>query len=475
MCTLTAGAPPSILGISFDGFPISGIVNEFLHLSAVLRGGQYRVLCDLGYDITRGRTIDLGTDHLPGWVTPIRTLGPTLPVGYTPELVNEARARAVAGISVAATPAYHDVVRQVSTLLLETFTRENVRLLVVENGTLPANPIFTEALYAAITAYGSSRELGKYVIWRDHDLMWSAEPHLHGVYPYPGVRIPQPNEHIHYVVTTDWMRQRLLAWAPAITCHVIPCRFFTPAPNPPHRPLRASYGIPEDAFLVARCTRVAPQKSIDRDLYVFHQVQMRLAALGDPRKVFLVVTGPTQEDPAEFQKLRELEQTLSIAGQVVWADGLRPFHAATMDPGGRANRFSVRDLLSEADLSSFLTSYGYEGFGMPPGEAMAMRVPFISTTYELYHDVYGSKGAIAPLLPIHQDSVPEDPVPEFFVQWTVRALTDAAYRTEIIERNWEVVRRFFSISSLAAQLREIVGECLGDTGNAPPHCIGSER
>lgn len=471
MCAIAADPSPSILGISFDGFPISGIVNEFLHLAAMLRGDRYRVLCDLGYDITRGRTIDLGANHLPKWVTPIRTLGSTLPEGYTPELVDEARARAVAGISVAATPAYHDVVRQISALLFETFIRENVRLLVVENGTLPANPIFTEALRPAIAAYGSFRELGSYVIWRDHDLMWSAEPHLHGVYPYPGVRRPEPNEHIHYVVTTDWMRERLLAWAPAITCHVVPCRFFTPAPNPPHRSLRTFYGIPEDALLVARCTRVAPQKSIDRDLYVLHQVQMRLAALGDPRKVFLVVTGPTQEDPAEFEKLRALEQTLSIAGQVVWADGLLPFHAAAMDPSTRADRFSVRDLLSEADLSSFLTTYGYEGFGMPPGEAMAMRVPFISTTYELYHDVYGSKGAVAPLLPIDRASVPEDPVPEFFIQWTLRALTDAAYRAEITERNREVVQRFFSIDSLAAQLQEIVGEGWDTPGAAPPRRI----
>lgn len=459
-------AVPSILGISYDGFPISGIVNEFLHLAAVLRGNRYRVLCDLGYDITHGRTIDLGTGHLPAWVTPIRALGSTLPERYTAELVDEARARAVAGTSVAATPEYADVVQQVASLLLETLSRENVWLLVVENGTLPSNPIFTEALLRAIAAYGSSRKLGKYVLWRDHDLMWSAEPHLHGTYPYPGVRKPAPSEYIHYLVTTDWMRQRLLDWAPEITCHVVPCRFFSPAPNPSHRPLRSAYGIPEDALLVARCTRVAPQKSITRDLYVLHQVQLRLASLGDPRKVYLVVTGPTQEDPDEFQKLRTLERTLSIAGQVVWANGLLPFHSATMAPNVRGDRFSVRDLLSEADLSSFLTTFGYEGFGMPPGEAMAMGVPFISTTYELYHDVYGSKGAVAPLLPIDRNSTPDDPIPEFFLQWTLRVLTDAAYRVEITKRNYEVVRRFFSIGSLATQLREILGE-QGD--RAAPH------
>jgi hypothetical protein len=57
---MCADTSPSILGISFDGLAISGIVNEFLNVAAVLRGDRFRVLFDLGYDITLGRTKDLG-------------------------------------------------------------------------------------------------------------------------------------------------------------------------------------------------------------------------------------------------------------------------------------------------------------------------------------------------------------------------------------------------------------------------------
>jgi glycosyltransferase involved in cell wall biosynthesis len=174
--------------------------------------------------------------------------------------------------------------------------------------------------------------------------------------------------------------------------------------------------------------------------------------------VYLVVSGPTQEDHAEFEKLRSLEQNLSITGQVVWADGMLGLSTGVIDPPKQTGRFSIRDLLSEADLSSFLTTYDYEGFGMPPGEAMAMGVPYIATTYELYHEVYGSKGAVAPLWPVDRRSSPDDPVPEFFVNWTLQVLTDEAHRNEIKARNLEVVRRFFSMDALARQLHELFGE-----------------
>lgn len=460
MCVATAIPPPGILGISFDGLAISGIVNEFLNAAAVLRGDRFRVLCDLGYDITRGRTHDLGWAYLPEWVTPLRCLGDTLPERYTPELVEEAYARVAAGESIAAIPSYNDTYRQLASSLVKTFVRENIQILIVENGTLPDNPLFTEALYLAIAEYGRMRNLGKFVLWRDHDMMWSAEPHLYGAYPYPGVHKPEPNEHIHYAVTTDWMRNRMLAWTPSTTCYVIPCRFVALPADPRNPSIRSEYHIPETAFLVARTTRVIPQKSIARDLRLLHEVQRRFAASGDPRKVFLIVSGPTREDPDEFNRLRALEQTLSIAGQVVWADGLLPLTVSVIDPARPPDRCTVRDLLSEADLSSFLTTYDYEGFGMPPGEAMAMGVPFISTTYELYHDVYGRKGALAPLLPIDRASSPDDPIPESFLDWTLRTLTDAAYRAEIIARNREVVRRFFSMDALAEQLREILGDAV---------------
>lgn len=445
----------SILGISFDGLAISGIVNEFLNVAAVLRSERLRVLFDFGYDVTMGRTVDSGHRFLPDWVEVVRCIN-SHPLGYSKDVIEGARDSVIAGTSIATAEVYDELCRQLTSLLVAAFNRENVSFLIIENGTLPDNPLFTEAVYLAIVEYGTQQKLGKYVLWRDHDLMWSTESHRYGSYPYPGVRKPEENKHIHYAVATEWMLKRMQSWAPSATYHIISDRFYSSALlPPPDRSLRDAYAIPKDAFLIARCTRVVPQKCIERDLRLVDELQRRLTAYGDDRKIFLFVTGPISEDYDEFERLCSLERTLSIAGQVIWGDGLLPFNPLMTDPAARSGHFSIRELLAEADLSSFLTSYDYEGFGNPPGEAMAMGVPFISTTYELYHEVYGSKGAIAPLLAIDCDSSPADPLPEFFIFWTLRMLTDSEYRTQIVRRNLDVCRRFFSLNALEQQVREI--------------------
>ncbi|MDB4913966.1 MAG: hypothetical protein JWM95_1610 [Gemmatimonadetes bacterium] len=455
MDAVAGAASPSILGISFDGLAISGIVNEFVNLAVVLGRNRLRVLLDLGYDVTLGRKQDLGRAQLPAFIEPIRCIRDNLTVAYDAALIDQAFADVVAGKRIADSRAYDDVVRTLSRSLLETFVRQNVHIVVIENGTLPDNPLFTEAVLFAIAEYGALRQFGKFVFWRDHDLMWSVEPHLYGSYPYPGVRRPEANEHIHHVVTTEWMRTRMQAWAPSVTYHVIPYPFFTDNARRHPRSLRAAYGIPDSAYVIARCTRVVPQKTIERDLRLLHEIQLRLIRVGNTRKVFLFVTGPTQEDPAEFERLQLLAGHLSIAGQVIWADGLPMFDPT--QPANMPGQFSISDVLAECDISSFLTSFDYEGFGLPPGEAMAMGVPFIATTYELYQEVYGSRGAVAPLLLIDRTSLPSDPFPDAFVQWTMRVLVDTAYRAEIIAHNHTVAQRFFSNDALARKLNALFG------------------
>ena len=100
---LKAAAPnyPTVLGISFDGLVISGIVNEFLNLAAVLRHHGFRVLFDFGYDITLGRTGSPGGNLGLSWVEIVQSIGRALPPGYCSALVEKAFDCVKGGITIA--------------------------------------------------------------------------------------------------------------------------------------------------------------------------------------------------------------------------------------------------------------------------------------------------------------------------------------------------------------------------------------
>ncbi len=451
--------PPSLVGISFDGLAISGVVNELLNVATIFRDAAYRILIDLGGDITHRPELPIDTGAMPAWVQCVRVIGSDVPRAYGAALVDQAKEIALRGQPIAGVDRYTAVCHDLASAIVATMERGSTRILIVENGTLPDNPLFTEALYLAIEQYGTKHGLGKYVLWRDHDLMWSTEPRVYGRFPYPGVRRPIANAYIHYCVATDWMRRRFEAWA-RVPCQVISNRFSPPGRDDqrPTPPLRDAYSIPGNAILIARCCRVIPQKSIERDLRLVDVLQRRLANSADPRRVYLFVTGPTSEDPAEYRRLVDLAQILGIERQVIWADGLSPFNASFASRSAGRNPYSVADLLSAADVSSFLTTYDYEGFGNPPGEAMAFGIPYVATSYELYHDVYGSKGAVAPILPIWRDSPRDEPIPDEFTDWVLRLLTNREYREQVVAKNRRVYERFFPFAALGNQLRELFGE-----------------
>lgn len=449
-----SNAYPCVLGISFDGLPISGIVNEFLNIGSILTRRGFRVLFDPGYEVIF-RDLSHSPQLLPDWIVPTSVLGRDLPSAYTQEIIEAASDLAIRGTNITTVPELSTLIDQIAHLIFNCLECERVAFLIIENGTLPDNPIFTEALCLAISEYGRDRALGKFVLWRDHDLMWSTEPHFYGRFPYQGVRKPQDSVHIHYAVSTAWMQRRMIAWAPGPIYHIIPNRFLQERPHPEEVPIfRRYYEIPSDAYLIARCTRVMPQKTIQHDLYLVASLREALVKQGDKRDVFLYVTGPVDEDPDEHNKLSLLAKSLSIRDQVIWGNGLLPLNPPPTQVKTKRNIFSIGELLREADLSSFLTSYDYEGFGNPPGEAMAMQLPYIATTYELYHEVYGSRGAIAPLLPIDRTSK-IDSLPAHFLNSTMRLLKDEEYRSQVIERNSAVCRRYFSLSALEHQLSDM--------------------
>ncbi|MEV5413407.1 glycosyltransferase [Thermopolyspora sp. NPDC052614] len=425
----------SVWGISFDGTPISGVIVEFVKIARVFHAHGLRVHLDLGYDIKADknaffRPYQNEAELLPEWVELSRIDDIQRIDGYTPELVSDILAEVIGrGDDSRLRPVMDRLTAALRDRILATWEAHDVAFVIVENGTLPENVIYTAALYQAIEEYGTRRRLGRFVFWRDHDLMWQSEPSTgrYGRFPYPHTPMPVNGPHIHYVTLHEEARRRILEWAPHLReLSVLPNTFT-------HRPaevtarnaaFRADHGIPRHVPLIARFTRIVRPKRIDRDLHL-------IAALPDAH---LFVAGDPAEDPAEFARLTALAAELGVADRVVFGGRLRPYDA---DPDGPGYR--VRDLLAHATVASFLTSYDYESYGNPIGEAIAARVPYLTSRYELYDTIYGDKGFRAPVLDIREADLP---TPDF-VGEVAELLTNETKRAKMAEHNYALGLRHF--------------------------------
>ncbi|MCA1600106.1 MAG: hypothetical protein LC776_00190 [Acidobacteria bacterium] len=260
-----------VWGVSFDATPISGVVVEFIKLARIFREHGYRIHLDLGYDIKEDKNnffkpYGSEAELFPTWVNLDRIDGLGEVESYDQTFVREILRRVAQGREAEPLLRQADTVSQaLSCHILQKWQELGVSFVIVENGTLSENIAYTKALYMAIEEYGRANRLGCYVLWRDHDMMWSSEPGIkkYGEFPYLHAVKPSNSPFIHYIALHDEARRRTLEWAPHLENIETLHNTFTFAPavvDQHNAAFRRHFHIPEDAFLIARFTRIIPQK-----------------------------------------------------------------------------------------------------------------------------------------------------------------------------------------------------------------------
>ena len=91
---------------------------------------------------------------------------------------------------------------------------------------------------------------------------------------------PRNSPHIHYFALHEEAQARTLEWVPDLrNIDVLPNAFAIAPARVDHRnaAFRRDHGIPDGVPLLARITRIIPQKRIDRDLHLARAAAGRLA------------------------------------------------------------------------------------------------------------------------------------------------------------------------------------------------------
>lgn len=441
--------------LSFDGVPMSGLLVESFKLLSLLQEKGYMIYLDLGYDIKPDKNnffkeYTNEAQLIPYGISLERIRGLEKIEGYNQKFVESVLERIVCKEEndTEAFQKINEIAEQIKEKILETWKRLNVTFVVVENGTLPENIIFTQALYKAIEEYGYSNKFGKYVFWRDHDLMWWSEPGKYGTYPYKNTLKPKKSEYIEYFVLHDKAKDRITEWASIDNLHVLPNVYnFSPDEDSNSQNIiRQHYNIGDSDFVISRTTRIIRAKRIDRDILLVYRIKEYLKQATIKRKIFLLISGDIEEDSAETIFLQSLIDRLGLRDNVIFIGPLMPI-------GYAGEGWTVEDLLRESDINSFLTSYDYEGYGNPPGEAISCHIPYLCSRYEIYDDVYGKYGFKGIILETSKER--DWSIDEKTVYKTIQMLTNDKYRASVVDNNYKLGEKILSKNRLPELLAEV--------------------
>ncbi|WP_313625326.1 glycosyl transferase family 2 [Kosakonia sp.] len=444
-----------VIFISFDAVAFSGITVEAFKTAQELVHKGIKPYLDLGYDIK----IDKGKFNKPyewenaiykGGFTLVRINDITSLPDYNPGFIEYSHNVLISQKITASSAERERILSvidktacQLAKKIVLQWEQLNIGTVYVENGTLPENIIYTKALYIAIDVYGKRYDLEKFVTWRDHDLMWNSEKTVmkYGAYPYPYAIKPIKSPYITYVTLNEDLKAKLEEWCNYAVEVKVKKNAYNFSEARSHSDMRRSLGIGCNDILIARTTRLIPQKRLDRDIYLVSKLNQLFQQHGREGHVFLVIAGDPHEAPECYQSLVDLARTLQVEPFIHFIGWLQHGY---MPPG--MNTYTIEDLYYSCDVVSFLTSWDYDSYGNPIGEAISHRRCYISTRYEYYDEVYGQYGFFAPVMDIsaEKDDLPDD---EFILN-VYKLITNKPLMSEMAYQNFLIGKKILNSKSI---------------------------
>ncbi|MBS0055898.1 glycosyl transferase family 2 [Yersinia sp. Marseille-Q3913] len=437
--------------ISFDAVAVSGITVEAMKIALLLQERSFHSYLDLGYDIkidkgNFNKSYDKENDIYRDVFELVRIDGIMSIPNYNLDFIRHVHDALISQKilvndeeKIILLHTIDQTASQLAEHIVAQWEKLGVSNVVVENGTLPENIIYTKALYLAIEHYGQRHALTRFVIWRDHDLMWNSERTTlkYGFPPYSHAVKPSKSKHITYVTLNHDLKQKLEAWCDDDIKVQVKKNTYDFSEQKARINIRERLGVGEDDILIARTTRIISQKRLDRDLVLVSRLNHLFQNDNNDRCVYLAIAGNEKENLTCCRELQKLARELRIEPYIKFV-GMLPHECIR----SANDAICIEDLYYSCDLVSFLTSYDYDSYGNPIGEAVSHRRCYITTSYEYYHEVYGQHGFEAPVMRISekQDGLPTAE----FVNELYQFLNNKERMQSVAEKNFALGKKVLS-------------------------------
>jgi len=339
-------------------------------------------------------------------------------------------------------PTTTDIIQSISrhlrTSLYEFVRNFEISVLCVENALcIPMNVPLGLALTNFIA------ETGIPTIAHHHDFYWERDRFaINAIGDYLRMAFPPTLPTVQHV-TINSFAQEALSHRRGVASVLVPnvLDFDNPPPKPTEyvKSFRKDIGLEEDDIMFLQPTRIVPRKGIE------HSIQL-LAEMHNP-KCKLVISHESGDEGEEYANaLMELAAKRGVDMRIA-SDRISEMRGT--EDGKKM--YTLADAYSQADFITYPSSH--EGFGNALIEAFYYKKPVLVNRYSIFiTDIEPKNFHVITMNGYLTSDV---------VEKVQRVISDDEYRNQLVEKNYELGRRFFGYSVIKRKLRTLVTEATG--------------
>lgn len=339
---------------------------------------------------------------------------------------------------------------EVATHLYEIIQENQIDVIIAENtNAMPMSLLGGIAVYRVATTHRVA------TIFHHHDFWWERSRFSENDIEKLLNRIMPPTDlGTEHVVISSYA-SHILKSIKRVNPHVIPnCENFDDPVvlDEWNGDFRKELGFADEDILIVQPTRIVPRKRIEDSVRLvgrFMEANKDLA----PRIRFIISL--YQGDETDETYIEGIESLAKRLGVPLFLISERVAIQRGRDGKGR-KRYTTRDVLVNADLVTYLPIW--EGFGNAFLEAVACRVPTVTTTYLVYKtDIQGAGFQVSEVRDRYQnDGLLE--IPDKVLNEMRHYLTDSKYKEEVVEYNFQVGKREFGFAVLRSGLEALISD-----------------
>jgi len=334
--------------------------------------------------------------------------------------------------------------KDIANQMFEIIQNNQIDVLVAQNTN--AMPM---TLLGGIAVYYLATEKRVATIFHHHDFWWERSRFSNNNIEDMLNTIMPPNDPgLEHVVISSYAEHILKSIKRVIPVVIPNCEDFSDPPviDDYNRDFRKELGFSDEDILIIQPTRIVPRKRIEDSVALVGKFIEAYPQYKDRTHFIISLYQGDETDTSYVKDIEGLAERLGVKMHLI-SD--RVASKRGTDKQGR-KLFTNRDVLVHADIVTYLPVW--EGFGNALLEAIATKVPVVTTTYLVYKTDIKVCGFRNMEIRDQYDSYGRLIIPEFIVEEMYKALTDQEFRKTLIEENYEIASREFGYQTLEKKL-----------------------